>query len=222
MFVKFIEALALGKYWLAQAAARCPWHSAERRLVCIAVNFVSTLVKSDTSSPSIDRTVCSRPARARKAVRRRRGVTAIQQTHPPSNTTVRPACKWLRQRPCSYAIAHGSARPSLATGLGSLSPSPSSIGLACSPHTLVLVFACVMVLGALLYSLSAWFISSCAARTRRAFIPVALFRLPISLAQPKRACPLPPHSLVRFVCICVFRLSLRGELGYSSSHRRLH
>ncbi|OSX77601.1 hypothetical protein BU14_0142s0011 [Porphyra umbilicalis] len=119
MFVKFIEALALGKYWLAQAAARCPWHSAERRLVCIAVNFVSTLVKSDTSSPSIDRT-----------------------THPPSNTTVRPACKWLRQRPCSYAIAHGSARPSLATGLGSLSPSPSSIGLACSPHTLVLVFAC--------------------------------------------------------------------------------
>jgi len=133
-----------------------------------------------------------------------------------------------QQRFCSafcWAAAcsdDGSARPSLATELGSLCPPPSSIGLACSPHTLVLVFACVMVLGALLYSLFAWFFSSCAVRTRRAFLPVALCRLPISLAQTKRACPLPPHSLVRFVCICVFRLSLRGELGYSSSHRRLH
>jgi len=79
LFVKFIEAGALGKYWLAQAAARCSWHPAERRLVCIAVDFACTLVKSDTSSPSIDRTVCSRPARGRKAVRRRRGVTATHQ-----------------------------------------------------------------------------------------------------------------------------------------------
>ena len=31
----------------------------------------------------------------------------------------------------------------------------------------------------------------------------------------------PPHPLVGFFCICVFRLSLRGEVGYSSSHRRL-
>jgi len=37
LFLKFIEALALGKYWFAQTAARCPWQPAERRLVCVAV-----------------------------------------------------------------------------------------------------------------------------------------------------------------------------------------
>ena len=142
---------------------------------------------------------------------------SVRHKHVPPRTPLSdPWASGFVNVPLRTRSPSGSTRPSLATKLGTLCPPPSSIGRACNPHTLALVFACVMVLGALLYSPFAWLFSSCAVRTRRAFFPVALCGLPISLAQTKRACPLPPHPLVGFFCICVFRLSLHGELGYSS------
>jgi len=216
--VKFIEALASGKYWLAQAAARCPWHPAERRLVCIAVDSAVHLSQVG-HFPPFDRSNCMQQTRARA----QSATTPRRDSNTPDTSPLEHRCQ-TRVQVASSTSPFVRDRPvdRLATELGTLCPPPSLIGLACNPYTLALVFACVMVLGALLYSPFAWLFSSCAVRTRRAFLPVALCGLPISLAQTKRACPLPPHPLVGFFCICVFRLSLRGELSYSSSRRRLH
>jgi len=68
--VKFTEALASGKYWLAQAAARCPWHRAERRLVCIAVDSAVHLSQVG-HFPPFDRSNCMQQTRERATTPRR-------------------------------------------------------------------------------------------------------------------------------------------------------
>ena len=124
MCVKFIEALASGKYWLAQAAARCPWHPAERRLVCIAVDSAVHLSQVG-HFPPFDRSNCMQQTRARA----QSATTPRRDSNTPDTSPLEHRCQTRVQvasatSPLRTRSPSRSTRPSLATELGTLCPPP--------------------------------------------------------------------------------------------------